>query len=359
MLKDPGPRLSDERLSRGCPAVAAGIVCHNRPSFVPEIVAALVEQGIAPEAIRVVDVASGADFGPIVARCPEGVILEHLTGNVGPNPARNRIVEGASKEFVLLLDDDCLPTPGCIEALLAFASEHPDAGFLSPCFVHAADPHRVQLEGADFHPVGDAVWYHSDENLPGVPRPPRRVGIGPGTCLMVRRSAWEQVGGFDPDYFFGRTDSEFLHRLGIAGWSGYVVPAAICTHDVKERGLSKAFWQVRNRLIFLLTCYRLRTLILMLPSLLLHEAGILALLAVKGRAREWVRAVGAVAGALPSVLAKRRRIQRTRIVPDSALLRLGPIQLRGEIENRPVMLALKRLLEGFYAVNWWLVRRLV
>lgn len=41
----------------------------------------------------------------------------------------------------------------------------------------------------------------------------------PGCCLMVKRTVFEELGGFDPEYYFGGEDNEFFYRLKLAGYS--------------------------------------------------------------------------------------------------------------------------------------------
>ncbi len=51
-----------------------------------------------------------------------------------------------------------------------------------------------------------------------------------GACFLVRRSAFEQVGGFDEAYFMYLEDVDLCWRLGRAGWRVAYVPTAEVTH---------------------------------------------------------------------------------------------------------------------------------
>ena len=50
------------------------------------------------------------------------------------------------------------------------------------------------------------------------------VGWLSGSCLLVRRAAFDAVGGFDPDYFMYFEDVDLGERLGRAGWQNVYVP---------------------------------------------------------------------------------------------------------------------------------------
>ena len=51
-----------------------------------------------------------------------------------------------------------------------------------------------------------------------------------GAALAIRRSAFESVGGFDPDYFLYYEETDLCRRLRAAGWSVEHVPSATAVH---------------------------------------------------------------------------------------------------------------------------------
>ncbi|MGH3635988.1 MAG: glycosyltransferase family 2 protein, partial [Mycobacterium sp.] len=58
----------------------------------------------------------------------------------------------------------------------------------------------------------------------------RPVGWLSGSCLLVRRAAFDQVGGFDERYFMYMEDVDLGDRLGKAGWLNVYVPSAEVLH---------------------------------------------------------------------------------------------------------------------------------
>ena len=57
-----------------------------------------------------------------------------------------------------------------------------------------------------------------------------RCGWLSGSALLVRREAFEAVGGFDPQYFMYFEDVDLCDRLARAGWSSIYVPSAVVEH---------------------------------------------------------------------------------------------------------------------------------
>ena len=59
---------------------------------------------------------------------------------------------------------------------------------------------------------------------------PRQVEAIKGACLMLRRSALDQVGLLDKDYFMYTEEVDLCYRLALSGWELWYVPQAVVTH---------------------------------------------------------------------------------------------------------------------------------
>jgi N-acetylglucosaminyl-diphospho-decaprenol L-rhamnosyltransferase len=59
----------------------------------------------------------------------------------------------------------------------------------------------------------------------------RPVGWLSGSCLLIRREAYEQIGGFDERFFMYMEDVDLGDRLGRAGWLNVYVPGSEVLHD--------------------------------------------------------------------------------------------------------------------------------
>jgi N-acetylglucosaminyl-diphospho-decaprenol L-rhamnosyltransferase len=84
--------------------------------------------------------------------------------------------------------------------------------------------------------------YRDDATLAGVRRD---VGWLSGSCLAVRRSAFEQVGGFDDGYFMYFEDVDLGHRLGKAGFRSVYEPAARAVHTGAHSTDAESGYMVR------------------------------------------------------------------------------------------------------------------
>lgn len=163
-------------------------------------------------------------------------------GNPGYGAAANLGVRACAEAYVLVLNSDTRVEPGALEALAGHLDRHPRAAVAGPrlldpdgspqasCFPFPGTL-RWLLEN---DPVAPAIGW-----IPGVRgallrfSPPARAAAVPwtlGAALLVRRSAFEAVGGFDEAFFMYFEEVDLCRRLAAAGWETHFVPEARVTH---------------------------------------------------------------------------------------------------------------------------------
>lgn len=95
-----------------------------------------------------------------------------------------------------------------------------------------------------------------------------------GASMLFRRESLEQVGLFDEEYWMYNEDQELPWRMRLNGWRCVIEPKAVAyTKYEFQRSIKKFYWMDRNRIISIILCYKLLTLILILPAFLLMEIG--------------------------------------------------------------------------------------
>lgn len=134
-------------------------------------------------------------------------------------------------EWIWLLHDDSAPAPDCLELLLAAADEYPRAAILGPK-ARGWHDRRLLLE------VGFTVT-GSGRRVTGLERREHDQGQHDGRSevhavgtagMLVRRDAWEELGGFDPALPLYRDDLDLCWRAWRAGYEVRVVPGAVVHH---------------------------------------------------------------------------------------------------------------------------------
>jgi N-acetylglucosaminyl-diphospho-decaprenol L-rhamnosyltransferase len=177
------------------------------------------------------------------------VRLLHTGANLGYGTAVNRAVAQLAQdgevgpdfgEWVVVANPDVQWGPGSIDALLDAAARWPRAATLGPLIrepdgsVYPSARHLPSLVRGGMHAVIGPIWRNNpwstayrQERLEPSERP---VGWLSGSCLLVRRAAFDQVGGFDERYFMYFEDVDFGDRLAKAGWLNVYVPSAEVLH---------------------------------------------------------------------------------------------------------------------------------
>lgn len=181
-------------------------------------------------------------------RYPNATLLR--TGaNLGYGGAVNRAVEkylhdpsyAGDPEFFVVANPDVQWGPGSIDALLKAATRWPRAGALGPLIhdpdgsVYPSARHQPSLVRGGMHAVVGPFWTsnpwtaaYRQERMEPSERP---VGWLSGSCLLLRRSAFDAVEGFDERFFMYMEDVDLGDRLERAGWSNVYVPSAEILHD--------------------------------------------------------------------------------------------------------------------------------
>ncbi len=150
------------------------------------------------------DVGALGDF--LVEQGVEQVSYTFFDANLGSSGGSNALAEGASEDFILVLNPDTYPAPTLLGRLLA-AFQDPSVG--------AADARQIPLEHPkEFDPAtGDTSW-------------------GSGSCLLIRADVFQAVGGFDSKNFFLYCDDVDLSwRVRLRGHRVVHVPDAVVFHD--------------------------------------------------------------------------------------------------------------------------------
>jgi N-acetylglucosaminyl-diphospho-decaprenol L-rhamnosyltransferase len=163
--------------------------------------------------------------------------------NLGYGAAANRGVAATTAGSVLVCNPDLEVRPGALAVLAAALAACPGCALVGPLirtpggerypsarqFPSLADAAGHALLGI-FAPDNRFTRSYQQAHLGRVAAGLERVDWVSGACFLTRRSAFEQVGGFDESYFMYAEDVDLCWRLGRAGWQVAYAPAAEVTH---------------------------------------------------------------------------------------------------------------------------------
>ena len=232
------------------PSVEAVVVTHGPDGDLDDCLRSLGEQ-----VDRIVVV---ANLPGTPASAPPGGLLVERARPHGFAANVNLGIRRTDADYVVVSNPDAVAAPGAVAALVAFAEGHPRAGILGPEMRYP-----------------DGTWQPSRRRFPTVAgtivrRTPLRLVLSPqrfqrrhyllderpaepveadwllGGFLLLRRTAFDDLGGFDEGFRLYGEDIDLGYRAHRAGWQRFVVPEAVVVHRyhavIDERFLTRRTW---------------------------------------------------------------------------------------------------------------------
>ena len=192
-------------------------------------------------------------------------------------------------EWVMITNPDVVFHPDAIDRMVETGATADDVGAVGPLVLNddgSVYPSARQVPGirvGSGHALFSNVWpsnpwtrrYHAATASDSA----RDAGWLSGSCVLVRRAAFDAIGGFDEGFFMYFEDVDLGLRLSRAGWRNRFTPIAQVTHTgghstagesaamirahhrsaerfIRKKYTGAAYWPVR---FVLLTGLRLRS----------------------------------------------------------------------------------------------------
>ncbi len=194
--------------------------------------------------VRVVLADNGSTDGApeAAAEAHPHVELVRTGGNLGYGGGANRGVAALGPEFgwVVVANPDLEWGPGSLDELLAAADRWPRGGAFGPLIterdgrVYPSAREVPSLGKGIGHGVLGKVWPANpwtrayQQSATDVTE--RVAGWLSGSCLLLRRAAFDSVDGFDSRYFMYFEDVDLGERIARAGWQNVYAPTARVMH---------------------------------------------------------------------------------------------------------------------------------
>lgn len=217
------------------------VVGYNSDDVWPDFFSSLGRSTIKPDHVVVVENSPtpASDLGTLYSR---PLTIVHRPENPGYGASCNEGIALIPREcsVVIACNPDVVFSPDALKTLVDALSSHPNVGVVGPRIVNrdgSIYPSARAFPGIRVgigHALFARVW-------PSNPWTERYLGSYEGTdskivdwlsgaLLMMRRNAFDDVGGFDPGYFMFLEDVDLCFRLKRKGWRSLYVPRAHITH---------------------------------------------------------------------------------------------------------------------------------
>lgn len=222
-------------------SVAVLTVSYHSDDVLPGFLASIPRSTSAATYVVVADNLASASTEQIAAAADAHYIA--LPDNPGYGTAMDLAAAQVpvSIEWLLISNPDVVLRPGALDRLLATAMSDIRIASIGPAVltpegeVYPSARAIPSLRTGVGHALFANIWmgnpwtraYRNDSEAAPVARD---AGWLSGSCLLVRRSAFDQIGGFDQGFFMYFEDVDLGYRFGRAGFRNVYEPAAVVEH---------------------------------------------------------------------------------------------------------------------------------
>lgn len=164
-------------------------------------------------------------------------------GNIGFGAGNNLGAKYARGDYLFFLNPDTKVFPGTIDKLIEFMEKNKKAGIAAPLLLNRQGrPYPLQGAGELTPLVGMVVLSFLNKLFPKNPisqkywlfdwdkRGIKEVAVVPGTALIISKSLFKKVGGFDERFFLYFEESDLCRRVRNLGYKIYMDPTAPVIH---------------------------------------------------------------------------------------------------------------------------------
>jgi N-acetylglucosaminyl-diphospho-decaprenol L-rhamnosyltransferase len=198
---------------------------------------------------KVIVVDHGNDGTAQISRDLGATVIEN-SANPGFGAGQNEGFSAGAAPFVLICNPDATARPEAVRRAVAFLHDAPDVGAVAGGLLDEAKAMPEHNHSAELGPVH--LWARSlrlrrlshyslvqrvgrrvatvSDYFDRMPSQPIDVQLLSAAMLLIRRQAFEEVGGFDENYFLYGEDLDLCRRLAAGGWRLVALPEIWGTH---------------------------------------------------------------------------------------------------------------------------------
>jgi hypothetical protein len=191
--------------------------------------------------LLVVDNQSGDKTVEVIKKYPKITFIP-AQKNLGFGKANNLASKAADGEYLFFLNPDTKLEPGAIDGLVRYLDDNKAVAVVGPKLLYS--DRSIQKEIANFPTLLSQILilirFHRISFFKQFVYPDldyektQEVDHLMGAALMVRRSVFEEVGGFDPNFFLWFEETDLLKRIKERGYKVVYYPQASVKHLIGQ-----------------------------------------------------------------------------------------------------------------------------
>jgi rhamnopyranosyl-N-acetylglucosaminyl-diphospho-decaprenol beta-1,3/1,4-galactofuranosyltransferase len=233
--------------------VCAVVVSHNRKDLLRQCLSALRDQTYSVKEIIVVENASSDGTKEMLAEEFPELTVENLEMNLGgAGGFHHGIARARAKgyEWIWLMDDDSLATPGALAGLIAACGEQDDGAW--PAILAS----KVVWTDGELHPMNKPVLKleKHDDLFACAARGLLPIRCASFVSVLIRGDIVDKYGLPFADYFIWNDDVEYTARI-LKENTGWWVSSSLVIHQTVDKvvkpediRINRYYYSIRNRL---------------------------------------------------------------------------------------------------------------
>jgi GT2 family glycosyltransferase len=266
--------------------------------------------------VILVDNASTDGSRDLVRSAYPQVTLLELPRNVGFATGNNEGARIARGRLLAFLNNDTRVGRGWLRALAA-AFEAPAIGLATSRIVVMNEPDVVDSAGDGYLVAGGAFkHHHGGAAADSIVNAGREVFGACGAACMIRRDVFDELGGFDDDFFIYYEDVDLSYRVRLRGYRCVYVADAIVEHAgsalMGAQSDRSVFYGQRNLEWVYFKNTPAWLLVRSLPAHIVYDVAAAVYFLSRRRFGAFLRGKWSALGGMARLVAKRRRVQQHR-----------------------------------------------
>lgn len=333
--------------------VSAIIVTYNSQDYISDCLKALLKTHCQQIEIIVVDNNSSDETVNLISTNFPDIKIIKSKKNLGYAGGNNLGAEKARGKYIAIINPDTIVSPKWLEPLVKGLN---DSAICQPKILLTKNKKLINCTGKTTHYLGFECLkdYKKRDRL----FTSHYIDSFSGSVFLTTKSFFIESGGFDNLFFMYYEDGDLSWRFRLMGKKIKFIPEAITYHDYKyipkenyQKTRQKFYYLERNRLIMILKNYSIKTLILISPTFIFMELGMVFYFILKGWSLDKIKGYIWIFKNRRSILQKREDIQKKRILSDHEVTRNFVGKISYEELNNPVLnFFVNPLLNGYWKI---------
>ncbi len=275
-------------------------------------------------------------------------------GFVGANNIGYQYAKNQGADFIFLLNQDTVISPGWLEPLYNFSKQNRLVS-LQPQLNLWPDKTKINTLGNAIHFLGfgySTGLGETDNHNHKI----AKINYASGAGVWLSMEVLAKRGYlFDESMFMYLEDLDLGWSLSLLGYDNYLIPESVLYHKYEfSRGIKQWYWFERNRLWTISKNYKIGTLILIFPAWLIMELGQLFFAIANHRLLDKLKSYKFLfsRSGWRTLMAKRKDIQIKRVRSDRQVVG----QFTGLILFQPLESPLLKCANVFFNLYWQIIK---